>query len=43
LLPEPWTNITIDFDAITTAIQDVRYIGELRARWSEIKKLQIAV
>jgi hypothetical protein len=40
LLPEPWTNIILDFEAIIKAFQDVRYIGELRQRWNEIKKLQ---
>ena len=41
-LPQPWTNITIDFESITAALQDVRYIGELRARWREIKKIRRA-
>jgi hypothetical protein len=40
VLPEPWTNITIDFEAIIRAFQDVRYVGELRQRWIEIKKLK---
>ena len=39
-LPEPWTNIDIDFDVITASLQDVRCIGELRARWKEIKNIQ---
>lgn len=39
LLPEPWTNRTIDFDAVTTAMQNRIYIGQLRERWEEIKKL----
>lgn len=39
LLPEPWANLTLDFEAILRALQDVRYIGELRQRWNEIKKL----
>lgn len=39
VLPEPWANITLDFEAIIHAFQDVRYIGELRQRWNEIKKL----
>jgi hypothetical protein len=39
LLPEPWINITIDFDSITDTFQDIRYIGELRERWKEIKLL----
>jgi len=41
MLPEPCTNITIDFEAIIKDFQDVRYIGELRQRWNEIKKLQL--
>lgn len=40
LLPEPRLNITIDFGSIIQAFQDLRYIGELRQRWNEIKKLQ---
>lgn len=40
LLPEPRISITIDFTAIIQAFQDLRYIGELRQRWDEIKKLQ---
>jgi|GEM_PF-6349425 len=38
-VPEPRINITIDFEAIYLAFQDLRYIGELRQRWNEIKKL----
>jgi len=41
LLPEPWANITIDFESIIQTFQDAKYIGELRQRWNEIKKLQI--
>ncbi len=41
MLPQPWTNITIDFEANIQAFQDVKYIGELRQRWNEIKKLQV--
>lgn len=40
MLPEPWANITLDFEAIIQAFQDVRYIGELRQRWNEIKRLR---
>lgn len=40
VLPEPWTNITIDFEAIIRAFQDARYTGELKQRWNEIKKLE---
>jgi len=39
MLREPWINITVDFNAIIQAFQDLRYIGELRQRWDEIKKL----
>jgi hypothetical protein len=35
----PWTNITIDFEAIIRSFQDACYIGELRQRWNEINKL----
>jgi len=40
MLPEPRLNILIDFTAILEVFQDNRYIGELRQRWSEIKKLR---
>ena len=40
LLREPWTNITLDFTSIIHAFQNLSYIGELRQRWNEIKKLQ---
>ena len=39
MLPEPWANIPVDFEDIIKLFQDVRYIGELRQRWEEIKKL----
>ena len=42
-LRESCTNITLDFEAIIQAFQDIRYIGELRQRWNEIKKLQIGI
>ena len=35
-LPSPWINIT----KIIQAFQNLVYIGELRERWNEIKKLQ---
>ncbi|HEV2339646.1 MAG TPA: hypothetical protein VGT05_02635 [Patescibacteria group bacterium] len=41
MLPQPWLTLTIDFTSIIQAFQDLRYIGELRQRWLEIKKLQI--
>ncbi len=41
-LPEPWINITLDLEAIIQAFQDLRFIGELRQRWNEIKKLQLS-
>lgn len=39
MLPQPWITLTIDFASIIQAFQDIRYIGELRQRWQEIKKL----
>jgi hypothetical protein len=42
LLPEPRISITIDFTAIIKVFQDLRFIGELRQRWEEIKKIQAA-
>lgn len=35
-LPSPWINIT----KIIQAFQNVVFVGELRERWTEIKKLQ---
>jgi hypothetical protein len=40
LLPEPRIIINIDFTSIINTFQDLRYIGQLRQRWEEIKKLQ---
>lgn len=40
MLPEPRLIITINLASIIQAFQDLRYIGELRQRWEEIKKLQ---
>jgi len=37
---QPWITITFDFTPIIHAFQDLHYIGELRQRWDEIKKLQ---
>src|SRR3989344_9518159 len=42
LLPLPRLNIVVNqvnFDRIIQAFQDLRYIGEMRQRWVEIKKL----
>ena len=39
-LPEPCDTILPDFDGIISAFQHVGYMGELKQRWSEIKKLQ---
>jgi|GEM_PF-4629763 len=39
-LPLPRITLTIDFPSVIGAFQDMRYIGELRQRWSEIKMLQ---
>ncbi len=35
----PEINLSIDFTDIVEAFQNLRYIGELRQRWREIKKL----
>jgi len=40
LYSQPWINITFDLPSIIQAFQDLRYLGELRQRWEEIKKLQ---
>lgn len=43
MLPSPRIIITEKedtFDKVITAFQNVGYIGELRQRWVEIKKLQ---
>ncbi len=39
LLPAPKHPIPIDFDSILQAFQRVGYIGELKQRWLEIKRL----
>jgi hypothetical protein len=44
LLPLPRITIMVNsaqFSHIIQAFQDLRYIGEMRQRWEEIKKLQI--
>lgn len=44
-LPLPRLNTVvsqINFDRIIQAFQDLRYIGEMRQRWEEIKRLQIS-
>jgi hypothetical protein len=38
LFREPSSIITIDFTSIIQAFQGLRYIGELKQRWEEIKK-----
>jgi len=40
LLPSPKTIILPNFKAILTAITNSAYMGEMRARWNEIKKLR---
>lgn len=40
LLREPSPIIILDFTSIIQGFQDLRYIGELRQGWEEIKKLQ---
>ncbi len=37
---EQYKNAKDSYDRIIQAFQDIRYIGELRQRWLEIKKLQ---
>jgi len=39
MLPVPRVNISLDFASIIQSFQDLRYIGELRQRWEDIKKL----
>jgi len=41
VLPELWINISANFEAIIQVFQNVLYMGELRQRWMEIKRLQI--
>ena len=38
-LPAPYDSILPGFEAIFKAFENVGYIGELRQRWYEIKKL----
>lgn len=40
-LPQPQIIIQLDFTSIIQSFQDLRYIGELRQRWTEIKRLQV--
>jgi len=39
VLPEPRLSIQPSFEAIIEVFENVSYIGELRQRWVEIKKL----
>lgn len=39
-LPRPETIITLDLSSIIQTFQNLSYIGELRQRWEEIKKLK---
>ena len=40
-LPQPWITIPENtFVAILQTFQNLSYIGEMRQRWEEIKKLQ---
>jgi hypothetical protein len=39
LLPAPELSIQQGFEAILKTFENVSYIGELRQRWVEIKKL----
>ena len=38
-LPAPYASIQQGFEAIIKTFENVSYIGELRQRWLEIKKL----
>jgi len=38
--PEPYDSMLPGFEAIFAAFENVSYIGELRQRWVEVKKLQ---
>jgi hypothetical protein len=40
-IPKPRLLITIDYTGIVQFFQDLRYIGEMRQRWNEIKKFQV--
>ncbi|OQY64745.1 hypothetical protein B6D29_04645 [Microgenomates bacterium UTCPR1] len=42
-LPIPRLTISIDIEAIFKALQDIRFIGVLRQRWEEIKRLQLNI
>ena len=39
MLPAPYASIQQGFEAILKTFEKVSYIGELRQRWVEIKKL----
>ena len=39
MLPEPYVIIQQEFEAIMKVFENASYIGELRQRWVEIKKL----
>ena len=39
MLPAPYTSIQQGFEAIIKVFENASYIGELRQRWLEIKKL----
>jgi len=40
LLPSPEININLNFNKVIETFQNLSYIGEMRQRWEEIKKLQ---
>lgn len=42
MLPDPRLIISLDFEAIFKAFQDVRFIGVLKQRWMEIKNFRLA-
>ena len=41
MLRAPRLIIPVDYTQVIKAFQDLRYIGEMRQRWEEIKKLQL--
>lgn len=39
MLPDPSFNITPNFQEIIDKLQELKYFGEMKQRWLEIKKL----
>ena len=42
VFPQPWHTITLDFNPIIHAFQNLGHIGKLRQRWKEIQRLQLS-